>query len=170
MQSYEPTRTHVAGDDRRRLDLGSGLKRPQPAAVGDVDGVEQAAEIADVHDAVADRGRRLANQVAGRVLPAQLARREVEREQIAVAAADVDDAVGDGGGGVDHVPDVVGPQHFQRRGGRAGRDAGQARRAAELPPVVGGRAPAGAAPLRAPTEPAPARAASMIQLLTARIA
>ena len=37
------------------------------------------------------------------------------------------------------VADVVGPQHLQRGRERRGGDAGQARRAAELPPLVGRR-------------------------------
>ena len=121
----------------RRLDLRAGLERPQRLAVAQVDGVHQAAEVADVDRIGSDRRRRLANQIAGRVLPAELAGRQVEREQVAVAAADVDDAVRDRRRRVDRIARVVGPEKLERGGKGRCRDAGQRGRAAELSPLVG---------------------------------
>jgi hypothetical protein len=104
----------------RRLDLGRGLERPRRLAVCDAHGVQESAQITDEHRLGPDRGRRLADQVAGRVLPFHLAGVEVERDQVAVAAADVDDPAGDRGRRFDDVARIVGPQHFQRGWNGAG--------------------------------------------------
>jgi hypothetical protein len=122
--------------------------RPGTAAVPGVHRVEEAPKVADIHEPSGDGWRRLADQVAGGVLPAERARGHVEREEVAVAAADVHDAVHDGGGGVDDVPRVVGPERLQGGRGLAGRDARQVRRAAELGPRVGGRGHGRRRPLR----------------------
>jgi len=129
---------HIACDHGRRLDLRSGRKRPQLAPVVDVHGMKEPAEIADVDGAVADARGRLANQVAGRVLPTQLTGGEIECEQIAIAGADIDDSVNDGRGGVDDVLRVVAPDNVERGGRRARGYPGEIGSPAELSPGIGG--------------------------------
>ncbi len=99
--------------------------------------MDETAEIADVDGFGTDGRRRLADQVARGVLPAQRAGREVERDEVAVAAADVDDSVGNGGRRLDDVASVVGPENLERGRRSAGRDPGLCQGAAKLRPLVG---------------------------------
>ncbi len=124
-------------DDRRRLDFGGGLERPEPLAVRGVDGVHHAVEIADVDGAGRDCRRRLANpeRPAVEYFHRSLPRGEIERRERAVHRAGVDDAVGDRRRRVVHVAELVAPEHLERGRQRVGGDAGQARIAAELRPV-----------------------------------
>jgi hypothetical protein len=74
---------HVADHDRRGLDLGLRLEGPDRLAVGDVDRVHHADQIADEHAAVGDGRRGLADRLARLVAPAQLAIGEADRDQLA---------------------------------------------------------------------------------------
>ena len=128
--SYEPISTRSSDDDRRRLDFAAGLERPQPLAVRDVDGVHDAAEIADVDTArrrppATTRRCRLPVAYFQRSLP--VARSRASRSPF--AAADVHDAVGDRRRRVDR------PRRRRRSraalsvaGGVLADDAGQPRR------------------------------------------
>ena len=131
---------HVVDDRRRRFHLAAGLERPEPAAVLDAHGVHHAGKISDEDDAFRDGRRRFADCAAGRVLPAQLPRGEIDRQQVAARRPHEGDAVGDGGGRFDGVLGLVGPAQGQRGRKRARRDAGEPRVAAELGPVGRGRA------------------------------
>ena len=56
------------------MDLRSGLKRPQPLAVGRVHRVQHPGEVAHVDDALGDSRGGFGYPVLGAVLPAKLAR------------------------------------------------------------------------------------------------
>ena len=126
----------VAGDHRRGFHFPAGLERPRRLAGRDVDRVHGAARVADVHEPVRHRRRRLADPVGRRpVFPLERSVRQVHRVEIARLRSHVDDAVFDGGRGLDRVTRFVGPEQLERRRERGGRRAEERGGSAELRPA-----------------------------------
>ena len=129
-----PDEHDVADDDRRRLHLASGLERPGGLAIGGVDGVHDAAQVADQHLAAGHRRRGLAEAKFDLVLPAHLALVEPQRDQLARGDGHEHRAVGNGRRRLDGVTGLVGPLHLQRQRHLRGADAGERGGAAKLRP------------------------------------
>src|ERR1019366_4327654 len=92
---------------------------------------------AHVDRAVGDGGGGFADRIRRAVFPAQFAGGEIDGEQIFGLRPHVHGAAGDGGGRLDGLAGVVGPEQLQRRRDRPGGDSGELRVAAKLRPVVG---------------------------------
>ena len=132
-----PDEHQIVHHDRRRPDLVVGLEGPELLPVADVDGVQDAGQIANEDRVGGDGGRRFADEpgVARGVLPPQRPGVEIDREQLAFGRSDVDRPVGDGGRRLDRFAGFVGPFELQRIGRCGGCDAGETGVAAELGPI-----------------------------------